>query len=114
MSHRLSAVALALFAVSACSEAPPDPLPASAAPPEGAQAIPDRWLVEFATPAGHRADLRVLQEGERATFWGAISRNKLSIEPRHDFSRLWNGVSVRMPRSELPKLLATGVVKAVF
>jgi subtilisin family serine protease len=114
MIRRLGAPALLAFAFSACSEPPPAPPLTTEQPPEGTRAVPDRWLLEFPAQAGQEPQLRVLQETERGVFRDAIARSSLRIEKLHDFSRLWNGVSVRAPRSEVEKLIEAGVVKSAF
>lgn len=108
-------LALALPAAGQGSiEVTPDraaPWDAAAAEAAGARFAPDLWFVEFSAAPGSAALTHAL---ERRNFRNQARRRDIAFEERRDFTRLWNGMSVRAGAGAAGRIAELSSVHAVY
>ena len=75
---------------------------------------PELWFVEFnAPPQVDGGGFQTLSD-ERTTFNAAVAAAGLQIQQRFSYSRLFNGVAVRVARGDVGELAALPNIKAVY
>jgi minor extracellular serine protease Vpr len=72
------------------------------------------WYVEFhSAPMAYGTSESAL-DAERTSFEAAAVALELDFSQRYSFRRVWNGISISMPMSEMTKLQSMPEVKAVY
>ncbi len=107
MTARLLAVGVAALVLNSCSGAPRVPAPAGVelkTAPAGSRTISGAWIVQFAEPAGARGGRKTAMAAERSSLQQFARARALHLEVVQSFSHVFNGVSVRLPVTELPEL----------
>ena len=75
---------------------------------------PELWFVEFSAPPQVDGGGFQTLSDERTTFNAAVTAAGLQVQQRFSYSRLFNGVSVRVARGDVGELAALPNVKAVY
>ena len=91
---------------------PNTPLPA--AEENFSNEITGLWFVELSSPPTADGTSPNTVKAEKAAFRSAAKNANLKYTERYAFDTLWNGLSIRMTTSELPKLKSIAGVKNVF
>jgi subtilisin family serine protease len=75
---------------------------------------PQLWFVEFnGSPTADGGRLTTVR-AEKQTFRTRAERAGLEFQERFAYDKLWNGISIEISQSELPKLFRIPGVKAVY
>jgi subtilisin family serine protease len=72
------------------------------------------WFVELASPPIADGGSKRAAQRDKNAFRAAASRAGLSFEERYAFDTLWNGLSVRIDRGELAKLVRIQGVSGLY
>jgi len=75
---------------------------------------PRFWLVEFDEPALEERGSRAVHARERAEFRRSAALAGIDYHTRFDFQRLWNGISIRVDRDQLPAIAGLPGVRAIW
>ena len=112
----LSALCAAPFAARAQENTEVEPLqPAATVESDAALAeTPSAWLVELqGVPASDGGSLAALAQ-EKQAFRAAARQAGVRFQERYSFDKLWNGISMKVPPSDVPKLARLSAVKNLY
>jgi minor extracellular serine protease Vpr len=80
----------------------------------GGDETPQLWFVELASPPTADGSSAAQVKREKANFRAAAATAHLNYSERYAFDTLWNGLSVRVAKSQLSALSHVAGVKAIY